>query len=108
MTVTAGNDTTAPVNWLAADPAGTANRDAFQALVEQYGATSSAWQVLVVPGGSPFAQSKALSPGEPVTDRYYAWANVKVFLSGKVEIDGCGFSDTYGPTKLLNQVVLAH
>lgn len=161
----AGNDTTAPVNWLAADlaaaasrgalhffvfghkpaytyvypgssasgldanPAGTANRDAFWALVEQYGATyfcghehiyniaqpvkangtkSSAWQVLVGSGGSPFDQSKALSPGEPVTDRYYAWANVKVYQSGKVEIDGFGFSDGYGPTKLLNQVILAH
>ena len=72
------------------------------------GTKSSAWQVLVGSGGSPFDQSKALSPGEPVTDRYYAWANVKVYQSGKVEIDGYGFSDGYGPTKLLNQVILAH
>lgn len=165
----AGNDSTAPTNWLNTDfaaaqargathffvfghkpaytyfynasataggldanPAGTANRDAFWNLIETYGATyfcghehtynmaqptirnadgttrtSSAYQVLVGSGGSPF-DAASLAAGEPVTDRYYAFANVRVFQSGKVQIDAYGFSDTYGPTKLLQSVTLAH
>jgi hypothetical protein len=161
----AGNDTTAPVNWLQADlaaayshgaqhffvfghkpaftyaypggsasgldtnPAGTGNRDAFWSVIENYGATyfcghehiynisrpvksngqvSTAYQVLVGSGGSGFDNSKPLNGSQPVTDRFYAWANVRIFQSGKVEIDGFGFSDTYGPTKLLDVVKLAH
>jgi hypothetical protein len=109
--------------------ANVANRDAFWNIIENFGATyfcghehiyniaqpvktdgstSTAYQVLVGSGGSGFDNSAALNGTQPVTDRYYAWANVKVFASGKVEIDGYGFSDTYGPTKLLNIVTLAH
>jgi hypothetical protein len=32
---------------------------------------------------------------------------VKVFGSGKVQIDAYGFSDLYGPTKLLQSAILA-
>jgi hypothetical protein len=161
----AGNDTTAPVNWLQTDlaaaysrgaqhffvfghkpaftyaypgsaasgldtnPNGNGNRDAFWSVIENYGATyfcghehiyniskpvksngqvSTAYQVLVGSGGSGFDNSKPLNGSQPVTDRFYAWANVRIFHSGKVEIDGFGFSDTYGPTKLLDVVKLAH
>ena len=159
----AGNDTTTPNVWLAADmnaasargaknffvfghkpaytyvtagvsagagldsnPAGNANRDAFWALVEQYKATyfcghehiynimqptkaagGSAYQVLVGSGGSGFDNAAALNGTQAVTDRYYAWANVKIFQSGKVTLEAYGFSDTYGPTQLLNTLTLA-
>jgi len=33
---------------------------------------------------------------------------VKVRRSGKVDINAYGFSDTYGPTRLLKRVTLAH
>ena len=63
-------------------------------------------EVLVGSGGSPFDNASALNGTQPVTDRYYAWANVRIFQSGKVEITGYGFSDAYGPTKLLDVVSL--
>lgn len=125
-------NSTATAGGLDANTAGTANRDAFWSTIESYGATyfcghehtynmsqptiintdgtkrtSSAYQVLVGSGGSPF-DAAALAAGEPVTDRYYAFANVSVFQSGKVQIDAYGFSDAYGPTKLLQRVTLAH
>jgi hypothetical protein len=125
-------NSTATAGGLDANTAGTANRDAFWSIIESYGATyfcghehtynmsqptiqtgngttrtSSAYQVLVGSGGSPF-DAATLAAGEPVTDRYYAFANVRVFQSGKVQIDAYGFSDTYGPTKLLQSVSLAH
>jgi hypothetical protein len=124
-------NSTATAGGLDANPAGTANRDAFWSLIEANGATyfcghehtynmaqpvirasngtvrtSTAWQVLVGSGGSPFDAATLLA-GEPVTDRYYAFANVRVFQSGKVQIDAYGFSDTYGPTKLLQSITLA-
>jgi hypothetical protein len=108
------------------------NQSAFVSLLDQYGATyfcghehtfnmshpvklsdksvSSAWQVLVGSGGSPF-DPKQGTPGLIPTDRYYAWANVRVFQSGKVQIDGYGFdgnTPNYGPTQLLKSVTLAH
>lgn len=163
-----GNDTHAPVNWLAADlaaaqargathyfvfghkPAYTyfyndasgtppkdtlitkksgfdadvTNRNLFWTLIEQYGATyfcghehifnaqqpngaGHAWQVLVGSGGSPF-EAPVVDSHNAATDRMYAWANVRVFQSGKVQIDGYGFTDTYGPTQLLKTIVLPH
>jgi hypothetical protein len=165
-----GNDTHAPVNWLAADlaaaqgrgathffvfghkPAYTyfyndasgvppkdtlitkksgfdadpINRARFWGLIEQYGATyfcghehifnaqqptkssgGSAWQVLVGSGGSPF-EAPVVDSHNAATDRMYAWANVRVFQSGKVQIDAYGFSDSYGPTQLLKSIVLPH
>jgi hypothetical protein len=125
-------NSTATAGGLDANATGTVNRDAFWGLMETYGATyfcghehtfnmvqptikntdgttrtSSAYQVLVGSGGSPF-DAATLAAGEPVTDRYYAYANVRVFQSGKVQIDAYGFSDAYGPTKLLQSVTLAH
>jgi len=109
------------------------NRDAFWSVVESYGATyfcghehtynvmqptvknadgtvnhvSTAYQVLVGSGGSPFdAATLDTAHNEPVTDRYYAFANVRIFQSGKVQLDAYGFSDTYGPTKLLQSITL--
>ena len=103
-------------------------RNAFWSVVEQYGATyfcghehtfnmrqpvrsdgsqSTAWQVLVGSGGSPFDVKLGTANQQPY-DRYYSYAQVRVFQSGKVEIDAYGYSDAYGPTKLLQTAVLAH
>ncbi len=159
-----GNDSHAPVNWLAGDlqaaknrgiqrsfvfghkpaftyyygsvvptlpdlplpgkPAGldadTAARDAFWDVIEQYGATyfcghehifnmmqprGHAWQILVGSGGSPFEAvptDATLSP----TDRYYAWATVKIYKNGKVKISAYGFNDQFGTTRTLQSVTL--
>jgi hypothetical protein len=115
-----GLDATAPIG----------KRDAFWTVIESYGATyfsghehifnmrqpvktdgttSTAYQVLVGSGGSPFDYaSTTLQPGQPASDRMYAYANVKVFQSGKVQIDAYGFNDAFGPTKLIQSAVLAH
>jgi len=103
----------------------TSARDAFWSVIEQYGATyfcghehifnimqpngsGHAYQVIVGSGGSPFDQTVAgLTTASP-TDRYYAWATVKVHQSGKVEITAYGFSDAYGPTQLLQDITLPH
>jgi hypothetical protein len=99
------------------------SRDAFWSVIEQYGATyfcghehefnmmqptGHAWQVLVGTGGSPFDAKQGEVTVNPATDRTYAWATVRVRSSGKVEITAYGFSDTYGPTKVLKRVTLAH
>jgi hypothetical protein len=105
-----------------------AKRNAFWSVIEQYGATyfcghqhtfnmrqpikadgtpSNAWQVIVGSGGSPFDVAQSAANQQPY-DRYYAWANVRVFQSGKVQIDAYGFSDAFGPTRLLQSVVLTH
>jgi len=105
-----------------------AKRNTFWSTIEQYGATyfcghehtfnmrqpvkadgspSTAWQVIVGSGGSPFDVKQTASNQQPY-DRYYAWANVRVFQSGKVQIDAYGFSDANGPTKLLQSAVLTH
>jgi hypothetical protein len=99
-----------------------ASRDAFWSVIEQYGATyfcghehefnmaqprGAAWQVLVGAGGSPFDATPGEVTLSPATDRTYAWATVKVRRSGKVDIYAYGFSDSYGPTRLLKHVTLA-
>ncbi|RTL29524.1 MAG: hypothetical protein EKK47_12940 [Burkholderiales bacterium] len=105
-----------------------AKRNTFWNVIEQYGAayfcghqhtfnmrqpvkadgtTSTAWQVIVGSGGSPFDVKQTAANQQPY-DRYYAWANVRVFQSGKVQIDAYGFSDGFGATKLLQSAVLAH
>jgi len=101
-----------------------AHQQAFWNLVEQYGATyfcghehiynlsqpgktqgGSAWQVMVGSGGSPF---EAIQPTGLDTDRMYAWAQVKVRASGKVEIDLWGFDEHYGPTRHITSLNLPH
>jgi hypothetical protein len=100
-----------------------ASRDAFWTVIEQYGATyfcghehifdmtqpkGGAWQVLVGSGGSPFdAKAGEVTPNA-ATDRTYAWATVKIHRSGKIDITAYGFSDSYGPTRVLKRVTLAH
>ncbi len=96
-----------------------AQRDAFWDTIEQYGATyfcghqhmfnlmqprGAAWQVLVGTGGSPWDAKPGETTLHPESDRAYAWATVEVRKSGKVDITAYGFSDTFGPTKVLGRV----
>jgi hypothetical protein len=102
------------------------NQNKLWDLMEQYGATyftghehvfnaqqprlasgGTAWQVLVGSGGSPF-DAAVVDAKNPWTDRAYAYANVRIFQSGKVQIDAYGFSDTFGPTQVIKSIVLAH
>ncbi len=98
-------------------------RDAFWAVIEQYGATyfcghehttsvlrpyGKAAQVLVGSGGSPFDVAKGTTSANPATDRDYAWASVSVHQSGEVEIGIFGFNETFGPTSALQRLELKH
>lgn len=102
-----------------------ASRDAFWAVIEQYGATyfcghehifnmsqpraaqgGRAWQVLVGSGGSPFEAAPSDVTINPETDRDYAWATVNVFKSGHVVVTAYGFDDKFGPTRVLQSVTL--
>jgi len=100
-----------------------ANREAFWHVIEQYGATyfcghqhvfnmmqpqGAAWQVLVGSGGSPFDAQPTEATQNPATDRSYAWATVQIRRSGKVDITARGFSDSFGPSKVLKRITLAH
>lgn len=101
-----------------------AARDAFWALLEQYRATyfcghqhvfnmrqpikpngqrSKVWQVIVGSGGSPFDVT-ADADGRQPFDRFYAWAQVQVHRSGKVDIDVFGFDDQFGRTRRLQSI----
>jgi hypothetical protein len=99
-----------------------ASRDAFWDVIEKFKATffcgheheynlmqprGAAWQVMVGSGGSPFDALPGEATANPDTDRAYAWATVSIRRSGAVEIAGYGFSDAYGPTRLLKVVRLA-
>jgi hypothetical protein len=98
-------------------------RDAFWAVIEQYGATyfcghehttavlrpyGKAVQVLVGAGGSPFDPPSGTASLHPATDRDFAWATVSVHQSGEVEIGVYGFSETFGPTTALQRLELKH
>lgn len=108
----------------------TANRDAFWRLIEAHDATyfcghehifhmsrpqvqdadgrvrtSRSWQVIVGSGGSPF-EARSLHPGQPATDRHYAFARVSVRRSGAARIDVWGFDEHHGPTRRLATVML--
>jgi hypothetical protein len=101
-------------------------RDDFWKVIEQYGATyfsghehifhigrplagkgGSAVQVLVGSGGSPF-DVKQTDVTISATDRFYAWATVKVRRSGRVQITAYGFDDQFGPTHTLQKLELPH
>jgi len=97
-------------------------RDDMWSVIEHYNATyfcghehmfnmaqpkGRAWQVLVGSGGSPWDATPGEDTLNPETDRAYAWATISVRKSGKVDIDAYGFSEDYGPTKLLKHVTLA-
>jgi hypothetical protein len=62
--------------------------------------------VLVGSGGSPFDAAATDVTFNPATDRSYAWATVQVHQSGLVDIKAYGFSDTFGPTSLINSITL--
>jgi hypothetical protein len=89
------------------------NRDEFWNLIESNNATyfsghehifniqqpkGGAYQVLVGSGGSPFETSVATATP---TDRMYAWAEVRVYQSGKVQLTAYGFDENYGATTVL-------
>ena len=101
-----------------------ASRDVFWSVIEQYGATyfcghehifnmtqptastgGKAWQVLVGSGGSPFDAAPTDVTASPA-DRYYAWATVKIYQSGKVKITAFGFDDQFGTTRVLQTAVI--
>ena len=65
-----------------------------------------AWQVLVGSGGSPFEAAPSDVTVNPVTDRDYAWATVKVYRDGEVNISAYGFDDQFGPTHLIKSITL--
>ena len=109
-------------------PTSIAARDAFWAVIEQYNATyfcghehifnmsqptrgphntgGKAWQVLVGSGGSPFDSSDPNVTTLSVTDRYYAWATVRIHQSGIVTITAHGFDTNFGPIRTLKSVTL--
>jgi hypothetical protein len=69
------------------------------------------WQVLVGSGGSPFddkLSGTCPSCVEPTltnaSDRYYAWAVVRVHQSGTVTLDAYGFNDAFGPTVTVQSI----
>ena len=89
------------------------NRDEFWNVIESNNATyfsghehifniqqpkGGAYQVLVGSGGSPFETSVATATP---TDRMYAWAEVRVYQSGKVQLTAYGFDENYGATTVL-------
>jgi hypothetical protein len=102
-----------------------AARDAFWAVIEQYEATyfcghehifnimqptkttgGRSYQVMVGSGGSPFEAKLADTTLNPLTDRDYAWATLKVYQSGKVKLTAYGFSDFFGPTHVIQKVTI--
>ena len=99
----------------------TASRDAFWNVIEQYGATyfcghehvynisqpkGGAYQVIVGAGGSPFDDKSSVPGANPLTDRSYSWATVRVHQDGGVDILGYGFDEHFGPTQLYQQIYL--
>ena len=111
---------TAP-SGLDAAPGTIATRDAFWDVIESYGATyfcghehifnisqprGGAYQVIVGSGGSPFDAKATDATLAPATDRDYAWATVRIHSDGGVDILGYGFDSGFGPTSLLQQIIL--
>lgn len=106
---------------LDATAATTVKRDAFWNVIEQYGATyfcghehvynisqpkGGAYQVIVGAGGSPFDDKSTVPGANPLTDRSYSWATVRVHQDGGVDILGYGFDEHFGPTQLYQQIYL--
>ncbi len=100
------------------------NQKAFWGLVERYRAVyfcghehifnlmqptassgGSSWQVLVGSGGSPFDARRGESKNPE--DRVYAWAEVSVYSSGRVQLDAYGFDEFFGPTRLLKSLEIS-
>ena len=108
------------------DIAGPSGRNIFWQIIAQYNATyfcghehttkidqhvdptntytsANPWQVLVGSGGSPFDPKFGVASVSS-TDRYYAWATVRVHQSGNVTLDAYGFSDSFGPTQVIQTI----
>jgi hypothetical protein len=68
----------------------------------------NSYQVLVGAGGSPFeAVAGTLALPLVATDRMYSWATVKIFQSGKVQMDTYGFDETMNnPVVKLDTILL--
>ena len=62
----------------------------------------SPYQVLVGSGGSPFDAATAGTSGPQLTDRYYAYAVVRVQADGTVTLQTYGFNDAFGQTVTLS------
>ena len=94
------------------------NQKAFWDLVEKYNAVyfcghehifnlmqprkaigGKAWQLLVGSGGSPF-EARAGESAKP-EDRYYAWADVAVYSTGRVHLRIYGFDEFFGETRVV-------
>ncbi len=94
---------------------------AFWQVIERYGASyfcghqhiynaqqpaqadgGKAWQIMVGSGGSPFSAKPG--DGHGPTDRLYAWALVRIHVSGQVEIEVRGFDEAYGPSRILQTI----
>lgn len=63
-----------------------------------------AWQILVGSGGSPFDAGKG-ETDNPL-DRFYAWAEVSVYTSGRLHLKVHGFDDSFGATKVVAELDL--
>ncbi|WP_342616649.1 hypothetical protein [Rhodoferax sp. GW822-FHT02A01] len=96
------------------------NRDEFWKVIESNHATyfsghehifniqqplGGSYQVLVGSGGSPFETS--VTTNNP-NDRKYAWAEVRVYQSGKVQVTAYGFDENYNGTAVLSNFVLPY
>ncbi len=120
-------DTATPDGFADGAPGG--NRDQFWDLVNRYGGTyfcghqhiyhieqpalaqgKPAWQVIVGSGGSPFSaggsKKKTGVTRHPATDLTYAWAQVQVHRSGRVELQTWGFDQDFSATRRLDAVEL--
>lgn len=94
------------------------NQKKFWDLVEQYNATyfcghehiynlmqprkgegGKAWQLLVGSGGSPFDAKRGET--DRAEDRFYAWAEVSVYSSGRLHLRVYGFDEFFGATKII-------
>jgi hypothetical protein len=66
--------------------------------------TTMPYQVLVGAGGSPWDAKNTDTTIDPANDRSYIWATVRVLASGKVTMATYGFSNTFGPTALVERI----
>ena len=111
---------TDPVSGTVGTTKSTCNRDEFWNVIESNHATyfsghehiynvqrpkNGSYQVLVGSGGSPFETSVATSNPN---DRKYAWAEVRVYQSGNVQVTTYGFDENYNATTVLDNFNLPY
>jgi len=95
-------------------------RDAFWDLIEAYGAAyfcghehvyhasqprresgGKAWQVIVGSGGSPLSIKP--EDARSALDRMYAWVDVAVYRSGRVQVTVHGFDESFSATRVIEE-----